>query len=80
MSRIHIKNDGKPGYMTEITDVETGKSIEYVVRVAFAFDANRHEEPIAILDVAFPIIDVIVDAEIRRVCPVCGKPTKEHIN
>ena len=69
--RVRIVNDGLPGYMTRITDVETGQEIERVKEVHFHFDAAK--VTIASLVVYAPVVDVIVDAEIKHMCPYCGQ-------
>jgi hypothetical protein len=77
MRQVRIKNDGKPAFFTEVTDAETGEKIEMVTKLTFTFDAKDRQTPMALLYVAMPVVDVIVDAEIRYICPVCGKPTEE---
>ena len=27
-AKLHIQNDGQPGYMTKVTDAETGKELD----------------------------------------------------
>ncbi len=74
--KIRIQNDGKPSYMTKITDAETGKAIHMVgrVEVNLVIDAgNRDPIPRAIMTVFMPVVDIIADAEIKQVCPVCGR-------
>ena len=82
MRKIRIQNDGQPAHMTKVTDAETGENIDYVMRIDLVIDANedefRRSMPYVIMHVGWlPIVDVIVDAEIRKVCPVCGKPKED---
>lgn len=75
--KIHIKNDGQPGYMTKITDAETGKDLSdwHIFRIELDARRNeRNEPPTAIVYCYMPVVDLIADAEIRHVCPACGKP------
>jgi hypothetical protein len=72
--KVRIQNDGKPGYLTDITDAETGQAIEFVTRLELEISSSRKSVPSAVLYVAYPVVDVIADAEIKHVCPVCGKP------
>lgn len=74
--KIRIFNDGKPGYMTQLTDVETGKVIEHCTDADVHLKINVQDMPKALITTIMPVIDVIVDAEIQQVCPVCGKPSE----
>lgn len=76
--KIRIQNDGKPAYSTTVTDVETGKQLEYVTRVDLTIDVHD-QLPQALLTMITPVVDVIADAEIRQVCPCCGKPTEQKL-
>lgn len=74
--RIRIQNDGQPGCMTKITDADTGKELEWqTFRVTL--DASYKELPLAIVYVYLPVVDMIVDAKIRHVCPCCGRAVEE---
>jgi len=76
MRRIRIVNNGEPGYATQVTDAETGETLEFgitEVRITASKDV-----PQAILTAILPAIDVIADAEINHVCPYCGKPKEEE--
>jgi hypothetical protein len=76
--KLHIQNDGQPGYMTKVTDAETGKELDWqIFRVEL--DANWKELPTAIVYCYMPAVDIIADAEIRHVCPVCGKSEEEKV-
>jgi hypothetical protein len=74
--RIRIVNDGKPSYDTQVTDAETGVPLERVTRVELIFDAKDPRVQ-AVLTIYEPVVDLLVDAEIRRVCPCCGRSLLE---
>ena len=75
--KIRIQNDGQPGYMTQVTDAETGKTLDWhIFRVEL--DARSDRETQAIIYCYMPAVDLIADAEIKHVCPVCGKPEEEQ--
>lgn len=77
-AKLHIQNDGQPGYMTKVTDAETGKELDWHI-FRIELDARgRKEPPTAIVYCYMPAIDIIADAEIRHVCPCCGKPEEEQ--
>lgn len=75
--RITHDGNGPAGYNTKITDAETGEPLGYVQRVEMDIQANG-DPVIAVLTVAMPVVDVIADAEIKRVCPCCGAPQDEE--
>lgn len=78
--KVRIQHDGKgpAGYNTRITDAETGEPLGYVQRVEMDIQANG--DPVtAILTIAMPVIDVIADAEIKHVCPCCGREQEQEI-
>ncbi len=75
--RVRIENDGKHRYATKITDAETGEPFGHVTSAIIQFDANEGS-PTAILVVATPVVDVIVDAEVKHVCPCCGREKAEE--
>jgi len=70
--RVRIHNDGQAHYATTITDVETGEPLSNVTSAIIQLDA-KEAMPTAILFVHAPAVDVIADAEIKRVCPCCGR-------
>jgi len=72
MKKVRVFNDGKPAYMTTVTDIETGEQMENITDVDVHI-SMRDPYPYALLTVATPTVDVIVDAELRRVCPCCGR-------
>jgi hypothetical protein len=69
--RVRIQNDSGLGYMTKITNVETGQELEYVTDVSIELNPNRATQ--AVLTLIVPAIDIIADAEIKKICPCCGK-------
>lgn len=77
--RVRIQHDGKNigGMHTCITNAETGELIDYVQSVELEMQATN-DPIIARITVAVPILDIIADAEIKRVCPCCGTPQKEE--
>ncbi len=78
--RVRIQNDGSHGYDTKITDAETGVEISQVAALTWTFDCNDKQfngMPKALLTIFDPVVDIIVDAEIRHVCPVCGRDVVE---
>jgi len=74
--RVRIQNEGQPGYMTRVTDVETGKELAMVksADLTIRFDASDRNMPVAHLTVYAPVVDVIADADIKYICPCCGCP------
>lgn len=75
--RVRIVNDGQAAYMTKITNAETGEDIPHVLDININIAANK-PMPSAVIITAMPIVDVIVDAVIRQVCPCCGRPAEEQ--
>jgi hypothetical protein len=78
MKKVRIRNEGGPAYMTKVTDAETGESLDHVFRVTLTYDVNDKQPPMALLWMYTPVVDVIIDAEIRHVCPACGRPEEER--
>ena len=70
--KVRIFNEGQSSYMTTVTDTETGEQLANVTDVDLHISV-RDPYPYALLTVANPVVDVIVEAEIRRVCPCCGR-------
>jgi hypothetical protein len=70
--KIKIVNEGQPGRMTRIFDADTGKSLDYVTRVEVALDISA-EPPHAVIYQAFPLVEIIADAEVKQICPCCGR-------
>ena len=73
MKRVHITNEGQAAWLTKITDAETGEDIPNVQRVDLSFDCRAKEAPIAIIYSMLPKVDVVVNAQVRHVCPYCGR-------
>ena len=80
--RIRIQNGGTEGYNTKITDAETGSEVESVGSLTWSFDCNDRSHfrdmPRATLTVFDPVSDIIADAEIRHVCPACGRDVEDE--
>ncbi|HEX3640182.1 MAG TPA: hypothetical protein VHV10_02710 [Ktedonobacteraceae bacterium] len=78
--RVHIQNDGGPGYQTKITDADTGQFIDKIFHVRLV-DLDVHGMPQAILWMHAPAVDVTVNAHIINVCPYCHaqKPDPEKL-
>ena len=75
--KVCIQNDGKHGYSTRITSCETGQELQYVTKAVITFEASA-EAPTADLIMVYPVVDIIADAEIKHVCPCCGRPVDEE--
>jgi hypothetical protein len=71
--KIRILNEDGISYKTKIINVETGEELEGVGCVELNFYAQSGPIQARITQYWTPI-DVVVDAEIRQVCPCCGKP------
>lgn len=69
--KVRIVNSGQPGHLTKVTDAETGNHLNlHISEISIkVYDDLPH----AILTCLLPDIDVIADAEIKYVCPHCGK-------
>lgn len=76
MRQVRIQNDGKTGYMTTITDAETGEMIGDVTSLDLHIDVNQETPPYVTIVHDMPVVDVIADAEIKHVCPHCGSTDK----
>ncbi len=76
MKRVRIVNHGGPAHLTEVTDTDNGEKVENIARVDLSIVPVK--EPVkAVITVNAPIVDVIADAEIKHICPCCGKPKEE---
>ena len=79
--KIRIQNDGKPSYMTQLTNAETGEPIEHATRV----DVNlvidvKGAVPQAIITTIFPVVDVVAEVvETREYCPCCKRLTSDAV-
>lgn len=74
--RVRITNDGQPSWLTKITNAETGEEIPRIRNITIRM--NNDLIPSAYITTEMPIVDVVVDAEIKQVCPCCGRPTEEQ--
>lgn len=73
MKKVRIVSDGTR-YSTHITDAETGEDLSALQVMDIYINAGD-TFPRAILTCASPPVDLIADAEIKQVCPCCGRPT-----
>ena len=65
--------------MTKITNAKTGEDIGGVTRIELTMDVTDEDPmPRALLLVVGPVFDIIADAEIKHVCPVCGRENIEQ--
>jgi hypothetical protein len=66
MKKIRITHDGSMDVVngTKITDAQTGESVEWVSRAEITLDAAHG--PQAVLHIAHPQLNIVVDAEIRH--------------
>lgn len=67
---VKIQCDGNPHTM-RVTDTETGQDMQ-VTSVNLSMNASERY-PDVTLTVALPALDLIADAEIKHVCPCCGR-------
>ena len=74
--RVRIVNDGKHVYNTRFTSVETGEEMQYISEATIHFKADD-KLPTVELTMIHPTVDIIADAEIKHVCPCCGRPVDE---
>jgi hypothetical protein len=77
--KIHIVSNGN-ARSTRITDAETGEDLSGHLLVTEIHIDARDTFPHAILTCAMPPVDLIADAEIKRICPCCGRPVDEGGN
>ncbi len=77
MKKVRILNEDGTAFKTRIIDMETGEELERIGRVEMNFDASSG--PItARLTQYWVGVDIIADAEIKQVCPCCGKSVQEQ--
>lgn len=76
-SKVRIVNNGGPGHQTEVTDTETGKAIPHVTDIDISISVKG--VPTATLHTIMPIVDVVVDAEEKQICPVCHRIANPEI-
>lgn len=70
--KVCIQNDGEHFYNTRITSCETGQEMQYVSEATIHYKADQ-PIPTAELTIIYPVVDIIADAEIKCVCPCCGR-------
>ncbi len=70
--KVRIVNNGQHANMTQITEAETGRHLD--LQLTEVTIKVGDDLPYAILTSIEPVIDIIADAEIKQVCPCCGKP------
>lgn len=73
--KVRIVNEGKPAYMTHITDAETGQEVPGVVRFTMIGDANA-DTIRTTLTLIHPHLDIQSDADVTYICPCCGQKMK----
>ncbi len=73
--KVRITNPGKPGYMTKISNAETGELLD--LQVTEVTIKAKDDMPYAILTSIQPVVDIIADAEIKQVCPCCGRDVEQ---
>lgn len=76
--KVHITNPGQPNWLTQVTNTETGEDLTKQMRISEITIRVKDDIPLAILTSRLPVIDIIADAEIRHVCPACGRPEQEQ--
>ena len=74
--RVRIQNDSGIGHATQITDADTGQSLQHIYHARIV-EIGVNETLKAVLWAHAPAVDVIADAETVEVCPHCGQHTKE---
>ena len=75
--KVRIQNEDGLSYNTKITDIETGKDLEYIGY--FELSGEASSGPLKVrLTQYWVAVDVIADAEIKHVCPCCGRPVDEQ--
>lgn len=74
--RVRIFNGGKAAWDTQITDAETGAPIPHVTGFRLDWKAETIYPTIE-LTVCHPVIDLIADAEIKKICPCCGRSVED---
>lgn len=70
--KVHIQNNGDKSHATKVTSVETGEQI-YAGRIEMDISGASSHPVTAKITVYEASIDIIADAEIKHVCPHCGR-------
>lgn len=71
--KVRITNTDGKGYTTKITNAETGEDIPGVFRMVLIPAGHAITAQID----AYADVDIIADAEVRHICPGCGRPVDE---
>jgi hypothetical protein len=74
--KVRIQNEDGLSYNTKITDIETGKNLEYIGHFELSGDAGSGPLKVRLTQY-WVAVDVIADAEIKQVCPCCGRSVEE---
>jgi hypothetical protein len=74
--RVRIQNEGGPGYVTKITDADTGEFINNLFHARIV-DLDVNNVPRAILWAHMPAIDIIAHAKVFEICPYCKQQKPE---
>ena len=76
-AKVHITHSGnEPAHFIQVKDLETGR---YLAARSLKIDVNPGiwDKPLKVqIEVNAPVIDLIADAEIKEVCPCCGRENK----
>lgn len=69
MKRVRIYNDSGKGYLTKVTNLETGEDIPNVTGISLSIEPRR--EIRATIETALPVVDVVAMADLSTKCPLC---------
>ena len=75
--KVRIQNEDGQSYKTKITDIETGKELEYIGPIEVSGDAGSGPLK-ARLTQYWIAVDIIAEAEIKHLCPCCGRSVDEE--
>ena len=77
-AKVRITHNGEgPAYNVQVKDLQTGRYLA-ARSLSLSVGPGTWEEPFKVfLEVNQPIIDLVVDAEIRSVCPCCGREVED---
>src|SRR5436305_2712227 len=71
--QVRIENPGCPGYLTQVTNAETGEALARCFRLEI--DVSRGPElPIATLYTYAPVVAWTGEVDVREICPYCTRP------
>jgi hypothetical protein len=76
--KVHITHSGNgPAYNIQVKDLQTGRYLA-ARSLSLTVGPGDWDEPFKVfLEVNHPIIDLIADAEIRSICPCCGREVED---